>query len=186
MKISESDLVSKFAEFLQQGKFVSEASHFDGDNKDRADIELHLVQEKWPKDFPGCLIIEAKSHHSTDAPNTINKIFGQLLKETGKSRSLRAERNHAFAILFPAEAGEWIDKKKKNIKMPEGVAYYREGFSRIFPDTYKAFGTLVNAKYVLAFSQTKAELEVYEWAGFPAGGKPILSLTLRSSGPTVI
>ena len=114
MKISENDLISAFAAFLLEGSFVNgNDSHFEGDSDESADIELALEKSKWPKEFPDYLLLEAKSHHSKDSPNTINKVFGQLLKETGKCATKRrpkgscclgayfGERAHPFRSIAP-------------------------------------------------------------------------------------
>lgn len=183
MKISEKTFVETLAAFLKQGQLVDYESHFDGDDDDKADIELCLSTNRWPQDFPKWLFVEAKSHHSTDAPNTINKIFGQLLKETGKSRCDRADKESALAIAFPSEAGAWKNKKNRQIKMPSGEAYYRQGFLRIDRPVYEAFGELVKAKYVLSFSETERRLRVFDWVGFLDGDEPLVVHTQSTTLP---
>lgn len=171
MKISEKELVQKLASFLRRNELVEQECHFDGDDEGRADIELCLSAPKWPADFPEWLFIEAKSHHSTDAPNTINKIFGQLLKETGKNASDRAKKKYALAVVFPSEKGEWESKGGSKQKTLSGEDYYRQGFSRIDPRAYSGFGELVNVKYVMSFSSTEQCLRVFDWVGFRRGGQ---------------
>lgn len=136
MKIEESELIEHFKSFLINEKLIdNNNSHFDGDNAERADVEITIASpEKWRIGQNTRLYIEAKSHHSSDSQNTINKIFGQLLKETGK-RELK--ENECLAILFPMESAEWINNKKKTETRVSGEEYYRRGFSRIYPSPFK-------------------------------------------------
>lgn len=165
MKISESELINSFRKFLIKENLINkDHSHFGGDDDKHADVELEFSgKAAWQGIFETKLYIEAKSHHSTDSQNTINKIFGQLLKETGK-RDLN--NNECLAILFPAERGSWTGSNNKKSTNIDGVGYYRRGFSRINNDVFVKFGEIVNAKYILSFSSTEQKLEVYLWSNF--------------------
>lgn len=181
MKISEDDLIIGLRKFLMSESLIDETtSHFDGDDERRSDIELVLASDKWPGiDFKK-LYIEAKSHHSEDSQNTINKIFGQLLKETGK-RSIDPN-TECLAILFPSESAQWINNRNQPVNRISGVDYYRRGFSRINPLSFVGFGNLVCAKYVLSFSSNPIMLDIFEWETFlDSSSTPILSLTSQSS-----
>jgi hypothetical protein len=178
MKISEKKLISEFKSFLQLNNLVFNQSHFGPDDETKADVELALNAEKWPDDFPEWLIIEAKSHHSKDSPNTINKIFGQLLKETGKRTdgTDRSLRSYCLGILFPSESAKWNDSTGRRVSRPGGEEYYRAGFKRIKEQTYIDFGHLVNAKYILSFSSDRKLLRVFDWKEFLNPGPPVLTL----------
>lgn len=177
MRILENELVNSLKEFLISEALVHEdKSHFDGDNDDKADVELVLVSERWSSIEFNKIYIEAKSHHSTDSQNTINKIFGQLLKETGKRSIDRS--NECLAIVFPAENAEWIDNKKNRVTKISGVDYYRRGFSRINPNVFKDFGVLVGAEYIISYSTCSKVLDIYKWATFlDSNVLPVISLT---------
>lgn len=179
MKISEADLVNNLKEFLiSEGLVHKEKSHFDGDDDNRADVELALESDVWTTIGLSKIYVEAKSHHSTDSQNTINKIFGQLLKETGKRHIDKG--SECLAILFPAESARWIDNKKNNITRISGVDYYRRGFSRIDGQTFIDFGVLVGAKYILSYSSEFKILDIYDWASFlDSNVQPTISLTKR-------
>lgn len=173
MQISEKVLVEGFREFVVQQHLVVESeSHFGGDTKALADVELCLVRDRWPLGSPANLLVEVKSHHSEDSPNTINKIFGQLLKETGKANDGPRRANSALAILFPAEGADWVARGRSFTRKP-GNEYYRKGFLRIKRNIYLEFGSLVGARYVLSFSVDKSFLEVHSWAGFYDGMSPV-------------
>ncbi len=181
MKISESDLIDSFGRFLIDQHLIDlDNSHFGGDDNHNADVALFLKSDKWTNIQVKKLHIEAKSHHSEDSPNTINKIFGQLLKETGK-RNLDIEKE-CLAILFPYESGEWTGRNNKTVTRIEGEAYYRRGFSRIERQVFVKFGDLVGAKYILSFSTTSNTLRVFEWKNFlDEDISPIISLTKSST-----
>ena len=60
-------------------------------------------------------VIEAKSNESKDKHNTVHKIFGELLKETGRTN--RSDCCHAIlipdsAVNFYSRAFQSIDRKK--------------------------------------------------------------------------
>lgn len=68
-------------------------------------------------------VIEAKSDDSGDKHNTVHKIFGELLKETGKTN--RSTCRHA--ILIPESA----------------VAFYSRAFQSINREKFLSFGKLI-------------------------------------------
>ena len=181
MKISEDELVNNLREFLISENLVDEEnSHFDGDDDTRADVELVLDSDRWHSIEFDKIYVEAKSHHSTDSQNTINKIFGQLLKETGKRTIDRG--TECLAILFPSENAQWIDSKQKTVTRIPGVDYYRRGFSRINSNVFIDFGVLVGAKYILSYSTSTKALEIYEWATFlDSAAVPVISLLSQNT-----
>ena len=68
-------------------------------------------------------VIEAKSHESKDKHNSVHKIFGELLKETGRTN----RDNCKFAILIPESA----------------VAFYSRAFQSINRSKFVSFGKLI-------------------------------------------
>lgn len=179
MKIAEAELIDSFGKFLIDQDLIDfDNSHFGGDDDLNADVTLALKPAKWPGIQLEKFHIEAKSHHSADSQNTINKIFGQLLKETGK-RTLDVEKE-CLAILFPYESGAWT-ANNKTVTRIEGEAYYRRGFARINKQVFIEFGKLVGAKYILSFSTTSNTLRVFEWKSFlDEDFSPIMSITKKS------
>jgi hypothetical protein len=171
----EASLIASFRHFVLEKRLVAEAQcHFDGDDEDHADVELHLIQSAWPQEMPQGILLEAKSHHSTDAPNTINKVFGQLLKETGKSnRPSRAESSFCSGILIPIDGIE-RSEGRKTLRRGSGVDYYRRGFQRIPQPIFEKFGVLVDARYVFAYSEMQRALHVYSWSGFHVSNAPLI------------
>lgn len=129
--------------------------------------------------MPAHLLLEAKCHHSEDAPNTINKAFGQLLKEANKSKAKRTQREHCVGLLIPIDGATWLKGNQKPKHQGSGLDYYRRGFQRIDPVIFSGFGRLVNAGYVLAFSVQEQYLLVFAWDAFHADGPPLGRLEER-------
>lgn len=177
-KYSEQELVEEFQRFLSShGDIRAAECHFAGDSDMLADIELALDGSRWPSGMPDYLLLEAKSHHSEDSPNTINKAFGQLMKEANKNTAKRAQRSHCLGLLIPVDGAQWRNGKGKSRKRGSGIEYYRNGFRRIHADIFAGFGELVNARYVLAFSVKEQYLKVFGWNAFHAGEPPLTCLT---------
>jgi hypothetical protein len=74
-------------------------------------------------------IIEAKSHDSLDKYNAVHKIFGELLKETGRARTYEKPR---FAVLLP----------------DDGLTFFGKGFLCVDRERFLAFGKLVRVSTV--------------------------------------
>ncbi|HGS5090437.1 TPA: hypothetical protein ACMDT4_004514 [Vibrio parahaemolyticus] len=83
-------------------------------------------------------VIEAKSNDSKDAHNSVHKIFGELLKETGRS-----ERDSCyFGILIPKNA----------------IHFYSRLFQQIDRDKFIQFGVLIPIKQVFAYDSSGVKL----------------------------
>ncbi len=109
-RTSEKQLIAEAKQFFEEkGLVVSAECHFGEDDDELPDVKIAFNRDQWKGDFPDYLLLEAKSHHSTDSPNTINKIFGQLLKESGKvvEESLEGA-TFCLGVLIPEDAGTWI------------------------------------------------------------------------------
>ncbi|MFQ2168779.1 hypothetical protein ACK35I_06780 [Aeromonas veronii] len=163
-RISEKKLTDAFKGFLLKNEIIQEdASHFDGDDETKSDVEISISNNFISNKLEMKKIyIEVKTHHSTDSQNTIHKVFGQLLKETGK-RTLKDQE--CLAIMFPHEPAEW-KAQGKTIKKTCGVGYYRQGFKKIDKEKFIRFGELVSVKYIFSFSSKEQKLEIYEWKDF--------------------
>jgi hypothetical protein len=179
--MSEQEFVDAVRSFLCRHGYIRRAEcHFDGDSDVLADVELALEEKHWPAEMPGRLLLEAKSHHSLDSPNTINKAFGQLLKEANKSTNTRAQQSHCLGLLIPVDGAAWRNSKGNPVRRDSGIEYYRTGFQRIDAEIFAGFGRLVNARYVLAFSVHEQYLAVFGWDAFHAGDPPLARLTAPS------
>lgn len=86
--------------------------------------------------------IEAKSNDSKDAHNSVHKIFGELLKETGRSD----RDNCYFGILIPKNA----------------ILFYSRLFQEINRDKFIQFGDLIPVKQVFAYDAS--EVKFLTWS----------------------
>ena len=101
--------------------------NFNCKSKTFADVEfISESQQHW--------VIEAKSHNSSDASNTIHKIFGEILKETGRNN----RNNSKYAILIPESGRE----------------FYSKNFQLINRNKYIGFGNLVPIDCVFIFGNS--------------------------------
>lgn len=89
-------------------------------------------------------VIEAKSHNSSDKYNTRHKLFGELLKETGKNN--RSSCN--YALLIPNS----------------GLDFYRKGIRTIARDKFIGFGDLIPVHSV--FTCDAAGITQFSWQEF--------------------
>jgi hypothetical protein len=69
-------------------------------------------------------VIEAKSNDSKDKHNTVHKIFGELLKETGRTN----RSNCRHAILIPESAVEFYSRAFQSIDREKFL-----GFGKLIP-----------------------------------------------------
>ncbi|WP_217555940.1 hypothetical protein [Vibrio metschnikovii] len=131
----EQDLINDFVEAL----YKAENSEYGIDKlvnsncraKKFADVEFFSRSgNHW--------VIEAKSNDSKDAHNSVHKIFGELLKETG-----RTERDKCyFGILIPINA----------------IQFYSRLFRQINRDKFIQFGALIPIKWVFACDSSEVKL----------------------------
>lgn len=87
-------------------------------------------------------VIEAKSHDSKDKYNTVHKIFGELLKETGKANRASCK----YGVLLPEEAR----------------GFYSQSFQTIAREKYIKFGELIPVSAVFLIGESG--LQVVSWA----------------------
>lgn len=86
-KISEQEFVDEVRQFLCANGYIREDEcHFDGDSDACADVELALEAPPWPAGMPAHLLLEAKCHHSEDAPNAIIRRLASCLKKPTRAR----------------------------------------------------------------------------------------------------
>lgn len=116
----EQDLIEIFVEHLRthSDKSICIKSLLNSNCRasDFADVEF--VSKKnlhW--------VVEAKSNNSSDKYNTVHKIFGELLKETGR----RNRENCLYGVLLPEFALE----------------FYSRAFQSIAKDKFMGFGELI-------------------------------------------
>lgn len=152
----ELHLINKFKEILVRNRYVddSKLQNFGRNTKKYADIEFVSVDGDY-------FVIEAKSHHSRDAHNSYHKLFGELLKETGKNESTRNSYGEklSFGILIPADPCTILTNT-------EGATFYRNHFKNIPLEIYVGFGKLVRLKYVFVCSEIDNYVKQYTWEGF--------------------
>ena len=103
---------------------ISEIYNNNCKSKTYADIEYISDSGKY-------WVIEAKSHISADKYNTVHKIFGELLKETGRD----SRNNVSYSILIPEE----------------GITFYSRLFQEIKKEKFIGFGDLIPIECVFTF-----------------------------------
>ena len=139
----EQDLIDAFVESLKSDKNpdiqIDEIFNKSCKSKKFADIEYVAKNgQRWA--------IEAKSNDSKDAHNSVHKLFGELLKETGRDKREKT----LFGILIPERS----------------VLFYSRLFQSIDRNKFIKFGELIPVKYVFTFGQsgvlTRTWTELYD------------------------
>lgn len=121
-----SKLVNNFNNILKPMNIIKEEVDFNCKNQKSADIEF--------ADFLGnYFVIEAKVSTTSDRYNNIHKIFGELLKETGRPRTNTP--NIRYAIL--------IDNDE----------FFSNGFNEIRKEKYLEFGELIPIKDIFILKE---------------------------------
>lgn len=108
----EQDLINEFVDYLRQcdndDLCIEKLINSNCRSKKYADVEFESKAKlHW--------VIEEKSDDSTDKHNTVHKIFGEVLKETGRTN--RSNCRHAIlipdvAVDFYSRAFQSIDRTK--------------------------------------------------------------------------
>ncbi len=128
----EQDLIDEFVAHLEKQNdnqiCIEKLINKNCKSKRFADVEFESkAKVHW--------VIEAKSNDSKDAPNTVHKIFGELLKETGRTNRANCRQ----AILIPESA----------------VQFYSRAFQSIDREKYIAFGELMPIDTVFTSCSTR-------------------------------
>ncbi|WP_105172172.1 hypothetical protein [Pseudoalteromonas sp. T1lg24] len=126
----EQDLIEQFMAYLQGHEDddlrISEVINQNCKAKQFADVEFVSISNKhW--------VIEAKSDDSKDRHNTVHKIFGELLKETGRDN----RNNCRYAILIPGSS----------------VQFYSRAFQSINREKFIGFGDLIPVNCVFTCNE---------------------------------
>lgn len=134
----EQDLIDEFMTHLEQ--------HVDVTIKIDSIINQNCKSKKFSdiefKSSTGLhWVIEAKSDDSMDKYNTVHKIFGELLKETGRTN----RSNCCYAILIPESA----------------VNFYSCAFQSIDRDKFLGFGKLIPINTV--FTSKAKGISILTW-----------------------
>lgn len=149
----EAPLIRCFGEVIKSdARFgIKEEINIGNDSDSCSDVEYLSNGNEY-------LIIEAKSHESKDAYNSRHKIFGQLLKEHGKSSTSRIEHSSSIAlgVLIPKDKTSF---DKSNTKK-SGYDFYRDGYSDIPEIMFSGFGDLAKVKYVFLCSVKDRSVDV--------------------------
>jgi len=135
----EQNLIDEFIEHLRdeadENLCIDELYNSKCRSKTFADIEfLSKSKLRW--------VIEAKSNDSKDKHNTVHKIFGELLKETGRTN--RDKCRHA--VLIPESA----------------VGFYSRAFQSIDREKFLGFGALIPIETV--FLSSPSGVKQITWA----------------------
>lgn len=100
--------------------------------------------------------IEAKSHMSKDAYNAVHKIFGELLKETGRT-PISDEVLVKYGIL--------LDGRHSFITKMRGKEFFKKYFQCIEFEKYKKFGLLIPVEKIIIYTQG-SPIITYGWNEF--------------------
>jgi len=143
----EQDLIYQFVTHLEQ--------HADDSVKIKSIININCKSKKFAdvefiSESNLHWVIEAKSDDSKDRHNTVHKIFGELLKETGRSN--RSDCRHA--ILIPESA----------------VTFYSRAFQSIDRGKFLDFGKLIPIDTV--FTSNESGVKQLTWAYLYDAHKP--------------
>lgn len=133
-KQPEADLVAAFEKIVKSKKLPDDLARFalDEETNFNCKSQTHADVEYTTKEGI-CLVIEAKTDKSSDRYNTIHKLFGNLLRETGRNREGKTVE---MGLLIPGD--------------DEALRFYRSGFERINSRAYREFGKLVGCEHVFA------------------------------------
>jgi RNA recognition motif-containing protein len=137
----EQNLINQFMEHLKNYESdelkVSKVINKNCKSKTYADIEFISASNlHWA--------IEAKSNDSKDRHNTVHKIFGELLKETGRDN----RNNCRYAILIPRGS----------------IQFYSQAFRSINRNKFIGFGHLIPVDYV--FTSDEKGINQVPWEQF--------------------
>ena len=139
----EQDLIDSFVESLKSNANlniqIDEIFNKNCKAKKFADIEYVAKNgQRWA--------IEAKSNDSKDAHNSVHKLFGELLKETGRDK----REQILIGILIPESS----------------ISFYSRLFQSIDRNKFIKFGELIPVKCVFTFGQsgvlTRTWTELYD------------------------
>lgn len=138
-KSPEQDLINEFIghmrNHIDENLRIDEIFNSSCRAKNFADIEYSSKSKlRW--------VIEAKSDDSKDKYNTVHKIFGELLKETGRTN----RDNCQHAVLIPESA----------------VGFYSRAFRSIDRDKFLGFGALIPVDTV--FLSAPSGVKQITWA----------------------
>jgi hypothetical protein len=137
----EQDLINQFMEHLEIHESddlrVSKEINKNCKSRTYADIEFISASKlHW--------VIEAKSNDSKDCYNTVHKIFGELLKESGRDN----RDNCRYAILIPSNA----------------IQFYSQAFRSIHRSKFNGFGCLIPIDCI--FTSDKEGISQIPWEQF--------------------
>ena len=143
----EQDLIDEFVEHLRKEQndniCITKLINTNCRSRKFADIEFESKAKlHW--------VIEAKSDDSGDKHNTVHKIFGELLKETGRTN----RSNCRHAILIPESA----------------VEFYSRAFQSIDRKKFIGFGKLIPVDTV--FTSSAAGVKLLNWKALYGTHKP--------------
>jgi len=99
--------------------------------------------------------IEAKSHMSKDAYNAVHKIFGELLKDTGRPSDESRTVKHGVLL-----DGRYSENVRKG-----GEAFFREYFQYIAREKYQGFGLLIPVETIIVYNLTNDPCS-FKWDQF--------------------
>jgi len=93
---------------------------------------------------------------SKDAHNAVHKIFGELLKETG--RNIPSDKTIKYGLLLD---GRYCPNKEVF-----GKDFFMDRFSYINYDKYKSFGAIIPIENIFIFDIEKNSVENISWNDF--------------------
>lgn len=100
--------------------------------------------------------IEAKSHMSKDAYNAVHKIFGELLKDTGRPSDEGRTVKH----------GVLLDGRNSENVRKGGEDFFREYFQYIAREKYQKFGSLIPVEKIIIYNNLTNECRSFTWNQF--------------------
>ena len=119
-------------------------------SKDYSDLEYIDIENniRWR--------IEAKSHMSKDRHNAVHKLFGELLKETG--RLFSSENELKYGLLLDGRYCPDINISGKD--------FFEKYFKCINTEKYKKFGLLIPINDIIVYDVNMNNVKNYNWNSF--------------------